>query len=104
MLLTPRDATSFETTSPTFALAGALSVTLMNVYTLKVAGVFMISTSTLTIMTGIAPRWLAYSGYALAAVLIVGSSLTPWGFLAFPGWVLVLSVNILFDQLKPRKN
>lgn len=102
MLLTPREGTSLETTSPTFALAGALSVTLMNVYTLKVAGVFMISTSTLTIMTGIAPRWLAYLGYALAAVLIIGSSLTAWGFLVFPGWVLVLSGQILLDQFRRR--
>jgi hypothetical protein len=30
---------------------------LMNVYTLKMAGVFMMSMSTLTLRTGIAPRW-----------------------------------------------
>lgn len=65
MLLTPRGDTAPADVSTTFALAGARSVTLMNVYTLKVAGVFMISTSTLTILTGIAPRWLAYAGYGL---------------------------------------
>ena len=38
----------------------------MNVYAIKMAGVFMISTSTVVIYTKIAPRWIAVLGYVLA--------------------------------------
>lgn len=33
---------------------------IMNVYTMKMAGVFMISTCTLSLRTGIIPRWMAF--------------------------------------------
>ncbi|MBQ0822872.1 hypothetical protein KBI52_22035 [Microvirga sp. HBU67558] len=34
---------------------------------------FMISTSTVVIYTGIAPRWMAGIGYALAALVLLNS-------------------------------
>jgi hypothetical protein len=54
-----------------FARAAAYSI--VNVYMVKMAGVFMISTSTVAIFTGIAPPWLAILGYALSMVLLFGS-------------------------------
>ena len=40
------------------------------------AGVFMITKSTVVIYTEIAPRWIAYLGYVLASILLLGSKLT----------------------------
>ena len=46
--------------SATFRFARAASYIIMNVYALKMAAVFMISTSTVVIRTGSAPRWIAF--------------------------------------------
>src|SRR5215217_7143778 len=88
------------TESATFTLARALSYGIMNVYAVKVAAVFMITTSTLAIYTGIAARWIAVLGYALALLLLFGGSLTDWSVLLFPLWVLLMSVYILVDDFR----
>ena len=51
---------------PAFRFARAVSYSLVNVYMVKMAGVFMISTSTVAMSTRFAPRWLAFLGYLLA--------------------------------------
>ncbi len=88
------------TRSPTFTLARAMAHNVLNVYVLKVAGVFMITTSTIAIRTGLAARWIAYLGYGLAALLLFGGGFTDWMFMVFPLWVLVLSGYILVDNLR----
>jgi MFS family permease len=88
--------------SATFHFARAFAYNLMNIYVIKMAGVFMISTSTLAIFTEIAPRWIAFLGYALSLLLLFGSSFFAWSFVAFPLWVFLISVYILIDQLRWR--
>ncbi len=75
---------------------------IMNVYAMKMAGVFMISTCTLSIRTGIFPRWMAFLGYALALLLLLSIGYLSWTPLVFPLWVLLISVHILFANLKPK--
>ena len=70
----------------------------MNVYAVKMAGVFMFSTSTVVIYTKIAPLWIAILGYALALVLLLGSYSIAWGFVVLPVWVFLISVYIFFDN------
>ena len=53
----------------------------------KMAGVFMISTSTVVVYTEIAPRWVAFLGFVLALLLLFGSAYFSWIFVAFPLWV-----------------
>src|SRR3954465_5183881 len=55
----PNDLTS----SATFRFARAAAFIIANVYASKMAAVFMFSTSTVVIYTGIAPRWMAYIGF-----------------------------------------
>jgi hypothetical protein len=86
--------------TPTFRLARALSYSIMNIYAVKAAAVFMFTTSTIALFTGIAARWIAYLGYALALALLFGSGLSNWTFLVFPLWVFLLSAYILFDNLR----
>jgi len=86
--------------SATFRLARASSYIIMNVYAIKMAAVFMISTSTVVIRTGIVPRWIALLGFLLALVLLIGSSFISWSFAVLPVWVLLISVYILVDNLR----
>jgi hypothetical protein len=88
------------TQSPTFTLARAMSYNLMNVYAVKFAAVFMITTSTIAMYTAIAARWIAYLGFALALFLLLGGGFTDWTFLVFPLWVLLMSSYILIDNLR----
>ena len=85
--------------SATFRFARAASYIIMNVYALKMAAVFMISTSTVVIRTGIAPRWIAFLGFALALMLLIGSFFVSWSFAVLPLWVFLISVYILIDNL-----
>ena len=81
----------------------AVSYEIMNIYAIKMAAVFMISTSTLAIRTGITPRWIVLVGYALALLILFGSGYIGWIVLVFPLWVLLISVYILIDQLRPAR-
>jgi hypothetical protein len=85
--------------SATFHFARAAAYNMMNVYAVKMAGVFMITTSTLAIYTGFVPRWLAILGYALASLLLFGSYYLSWSFVVFPLWVLMMSIHILMIQM-----
>jgi hypothetical protein len=78
----------------------AVTYEIMNVYAIKMSGVFMISTCTLAIRTEIFPRWMSFLGYGLAFLLILSIGLLPWVSLVFPLWVLVISVYILLGNLK----
>jgi MFS family permease len=82
----------------TFAFARTLASDLMNVYAVKMAGVFMISTSTVAIYTQFAPRYLGFLGYVLALLLLFGSQYLEWSFFVFPSWVLLLSIHMLVDK------
>jgi hypothetical protein len=88
------------TSSTTFRFARAATYIIMNVYAIKMAAVFMFSTSTVVIYTGIAPRWIAFIGYLLALILLIGSYYINWGFAVLPIWVFLISVYILMDNLR----
>lgn len=83
--------------SATFHFARALAYGMVNIYLVKAAGVFMITTSTIALYTRLTPRWLAIMGFVIAAILLVGSSYFGWSLLVFPLWVLLISFSILRD-------
>jgi hypothetical protein len=97
-------------TSPTLLIASGIytygrmvTYELMNVYTMKMAGVFMISLSTLSLRTGITPRWMAYLGFVLALFLILSLGLFYWAPVVFPLYVLMISVYILVANFRRNK-
>ncbi len=102
MLIAFQDEPAAFAASPMFRFARALAASLVNVYMVRMAAVFMISTSTVAISTRFAPRWLAVLGYLLAALLLFGSSLLRWSFALFPVWVLMLSIQMLARRSEPR--
>jgi hypothetical protein len=81
-----------------YYLARRLVGTFLNVFGIKMAGVFVISTSTIVIRTGILPRWVAFSGYACAGVLLLIITNWQWIALLFPAWMLVVSARILLGE------
>lgn len=83
----------------TYALGRAQVYQTMNVYAIKMAGVFMFSTSTILIRTAVLPRWIALLGYVLGAVLLLSIGVIVWIPLVFPVWVFVISVAILLQNL-----
>jgi hypothetical protein len=80
---------------PAWELGRAVTFTVLTVYAMKMAAVFMLSTTTIIWRTTSAPRWLTAGGYLAAVLLLLGSGALPWLELVFPIWVLVLSVHIL---------
>jgi hypothetical protein len=90
--------------SGVYTFGRTLTYELMTVYTMKMAGVFMISTCTLSLRTGIFPRWMALLGIALALILLLTINLIPWAPVIFPLWILLISVYILVENFRKVKN
>ena len=86
------------TKSDTFRFARVTAFIVANVYASKMSAVFMFSTSTIVIHTKIAPRWIAYLGFVLALIVLIGGHHIGWSLAVLPAWVLVISVHILMDN------
>jgi hypothetical protein len=86
--------------SGVYALARIQVYQTMHTYAIKMAGVFMISTSTISLRTGIVPRWMAFVGFALAALLLLSVGTIQWILLVFPLWVLMMSIYVLIDNFR----
>lgn len=86
-----------------FLIFGRLVIyQIINVYALRMAGVFMISLGTIWLRTGTMPRWLAFLTYPVALVMLFSFSLNIYFSLIFPGWVFVISLYILIENLRRR--
>jgi hypothetical protein len=85
--------------SGTYALSRAEIQQTMNIYAMKMAGVFMITTSTISLQIRCFPRWMTFLGYVLALILLLSIGTIQWIPLAFPLWVLLISLYILAENL-----
>jgi hypothetical protein len=79
----------------------ALIWQLLNIYSIRMSSVFMISLGTIWLRTAVMPRWLAFITYGSALVLMFSISYSTWVTLLFPAWVLVISLYILVQSLRP---
>lgn len=86
--------------SGVYIFARTLTYELANVYALRMAGVFMVSTCTLAIRIGVFPRWMALLGYALALFLLLSIGHFGWAPLVFPLWTLAISVYVLLANFR----
>jgi len=85
-----------------YTFARAVIYEIVNMYAIRMAAVFMISTCTVAIRIGIFPRWMAFLGFALAVLLILSPGRLYWAPLALPLWTLLISVYVLLANLRPR--
>jgi hypothetical protein len=79
----------------TLALARNVTSSLLNVYSMRMAAVFTLTTVNIARRTQIVSRWLTLAGLVCAVVLLIGIGISPWVELVFPAWILALSVEIL---------
>jgi hypothetical protein len=79
----------------TLVLGRDVTDILLNVYSMRMAAVFTLTTVTIARRTQIVSRWLTIAGLACALVLLVGVGISPWTELVFPAWILALSLDIL---------
>lgn len=83
----------------TYVLARAEIYVALNTYGIKMAGVFMFSTSTILLRTGIVRRWIPFLGFALATTLLLSIGTIQWIPFVFPAWVFLISADILIQSL-----
>ena len=88
----------------TLALGRNVTAILLNVYSMRMAAVFMLTTVTIARRTQIVSRWLTIAGLASALVLLVGVGISAWVELLFPAWILALSLDILLAGRRTSSN
>ncbi|MFE7773353.1 hypothetical protein ACFU5O_05560 [Streptomyces sp. NPDC057445] len=76
--------------------------TLLTTYAMRMAAVFIFTTSTIGHRLGVFPRPLAVVGYVVGLVLLVAGSSFPWSELLFPAWCVVVSVHLVRVRLRSR--
>jgi hypothetical protein len=81
--------------SATLALGRDVTSVLVNIYAIRMAAVFTLTTVAIIRRTKIVSGWLTYAGIVTAVVLLVGTGISVWVELLFPVWILVLSIDVL---------
>ena len=79
----------------TLVLGRDITDLLLNVYSMRMAAVFTLTTVTIARRTAIVSRWLTVAGLVCALVLLAGVGFSAWAELVFPAWVLALSLDVL---------
>jgi hypothetical protein len=93
-------ASAHQPDGSTLVLGRNITAGLVNVYAMRMAAVFTLTTVTIARRTKIVSRWLTIAGLVSALVLLVGIGISPWVELLFPAWILALSIDILATGLK----
>jgi hypothetical protein len=86
--------------SGTLSLGRNVTTSLLNVYAMRMAAVFTLTTVNIARRTQIVSRWLTLAGLACAVVLLVGVGINPWVELLFPLWILALSLDFLLADFR----
>ena len=85
-----------ELVSESLRTLSAFGNTLMVVMGVRMAGIFVLATSTLGMTTGVLPRWFNLLGYVFGVLLMLAPVVEDALSLAFPIWVIALSVALLY--------
>jgi hypothetical protein len=80
---------------PAFLFGRSLASALFYVFTIKMAAVFMLVSSTIGRRTGFLPRWFVIVGTIGAVVMLLSVGFFEPLALIFPAWVAVVSILIL---------
>ena len=70
-------------------------MTLTLFFWMRMAAMFVFTTSAIGRSAGILPRWFAYAGFAVGACLLLTATFSPFLVRLFPAWVLVLFVLLV---------
>jgi len=81
----------------------ALMYIIVNVYAVRMASVFLLSTITLSFRIGIFPKWVIFISYGLGLIMLLNFFFVEWLILLFPVWVLLISIVVLLENFKLKK-
>lgn len=71
-------------------------------YSLRVAGVYMMSIASLWSRTGVVPRWLTITTCILALIFLFSADTVCEARMLFPGWVFIASIYILIRNYREK--
>jgi hypothetical protein len=95
LLFTAEDDALAASQPAIWAYGRRITHTLLTIYAMRMAAVFIMATTTLFVRLRLVPRWLALVGYVTAGTLLLTAGMIPWLELLFPAWMFILSVHIL---------
>jgi hypothetical protein len=81
-----------------YYFARRVSYTFLNVFGIRMAGVFIFSTCTIALRTAILPRSIALSGFVCGVLLLTVISSWLWIALLFPAWIGLVSGYVLVRE------
>ena len=73
---------------------------LLLVFALRMAAMFILTTSNIGRTSGVLPRWFVYVGFVVALFLLLSATFSPLLALVFPVWVLTLCVFLILGARK----
>jgi hypothetical protein len=85
-----------------YYFARQVAYSFLNIFAVRMAGVFVFSTCVIALRTGIFPRWIAFSGFACGLTLLLVISNWMWIAMLFPLWTILVSAHILAVQRKSK--
>jgi hypothetical protein len=88
--------------SSLYTYSRAVMYDVINIYAIRMAGVFMISLATIWLRTGLMHRGWALATYALALILLLSVGYFQLVTFVFPVWVLAVSTYFLIMNLRDR--
>jgi hypothetical protein len=83
----------------TAAILPAYGDTLLFVFAIRMAAMFMFTTTSIARSAKVLPRWFVILGYVLGTLLLLSATFTFWLYLVFPIWLMVLSA-LLFRRAR----
>jgi hypothetical protein len=72
---------------------------LLLVFAMRMAAMFVLTTTNLGRLSGILPQWFIWVGFVMAAGLLLTASFSSWLVFAFPAWILTFCV-VLIDRAR----
>lgn len=76
------------------------STTVLLMFAMRMAAMFVFTASSIGRATGLLPSWFAWLGYVVGVLLLLTASFADWFALVFPAWVLALCVMLLWRRSK----
>ena len=86
---------SRQVSSEVYYFAHQVGYAFLNIFAIKMAGVFIFSSCVIALRTKIFPRWIVFSGFACGITLLLVISEWLWIAMLFPLWTIVVSTYIL---------
>lgn len=78
-----------------------LGTTVLLFFAMRMAAMFVFTSSSIGLATGLLPKWFAYLGYVVGLALLLAFSVAAWFALLFAAWVLSLCLIILWRFFRP---